>query len=160
MHEVIRQSVQQNIDRNVEYIRQKMLGRGGRVIQSFSVGDVVRLRIPGADRTRLGRKFLPCKVLEIVRDNLYRLGCTLGTLDVCYQAADLELTLADFDELKDIPDTTVSLTEVARRLALVNSEESRVCNCQSNCSTRRCSCKRANSICSQRCHPNNQCSNH
>ena len=43
-----------------------MLGRGGRIVQSFSIGDVVRLRIPGADRTRLGRKFLPCKVLEIV----------------------------------------------------------------------------------------------
>ena len=100
-------------------------------------------------------------MLEIVRDNSYRLGCTFGTLDVCYQAADLELTLADFRELEDIPDTTVSLTEVARRLALVNSEESRVCSCQSDCSTRRCSCKRGNSICSQSCHPNNhQCSNH
>jgi len=47
-HEAIRQSVQENIDRNVEYIRQKMLGRGGRIVRSFSVGDVVRLRIPEA----------------------------------------------------------------------------------------------------------------
>jgi len=61
MHEAIRQSVQENIDRNIECIRQKMLGRGGIVVQSFSVGDVVRLRIPGTDRTRLGRKFLPCR---------------------------------------------------------------------------------------------------
>ena len=75
--------------------------------RTCSVGDVVRLRIPGVDRTRLDRKFLPGKVLEIVRDNLY---CTLGTLDVCYQA-ELELTLADFHELEDIPDTTVSLTK-------------------------------------------------
>jgi len=36
----------QNIDRNVERIRQKMLGRGGRLVQSFNVGDVIRLRIP------------------------------------------------------------------------------------------------------------------
>jgi len=79
MHDAIRQSVQENIDHNVECIKQKMIGRGGRVVQSFSVGDVVRLRIPGTDRTRLGRKFLPCRVLEIVRDNLYRLGCTLDT---------------------------------------------------------------------------------
>jgi len=126
-----------------------------------TIGDLVRLRIPEADRTRLGRKFLPCKVLEIVRDGLYRLGCTLGTLNACYQAADLELTLASFHELEDIPDATVSLTEVARRLAPVNSEESSACHCQSGCSTRRCSCKRVNSICSQHCHPNNnQCSNH
>ena len=147
MHEAIRQSVQENIDRHVECIKQKMIGRGGRVVQSFSVGDVVRLRIPGVNRTQLGRKFLPCKVLEIVRDNLYRLGCTSCMLSI----GELELTLADFHELEDIPDTAVSLTEVARRLALVNSEESRVCNCQSDCSTRRCSCKRVNSICSQRC---------
>jgi hypothetical protein len=65
MHKAIRQSVQENIDRNVECIIQKMLGRGGRVVQSCSVGDVVRLRIPGVDRTRLDRKFLPGKVLEI-----------------------------------------------------------------------------------------------
>ena len=65
------QSMQDNIDR----IKQKMIGRGGIVVQSFSVGDVVRLRIPGVNRTQLGRKFLPCKVLEIVRDNLYS-GCT------------------------------------------------------------------------------------
>jgi len=67
--------MQENIDHNVECIKQKMIGRGGRVVQSFSVGDVVRLRIPGVNRTQLGRKFLPCKVLEIVRDNLYS-GCT------------------------------------------------------------------------------------
>jgi len=85
------------------------------------------------------------------------LGCTLGTLNACYQAADLELTLASFHELEDIPDATVSLTEVATP---VNSEESSACHCQSG-STRRCSCKRVNSICSQCCHPNNnQCSNH
>jgi len=102
-------------------------------------------------------------VLEIVRDSLYRLGCTLGTLNVCYQAADLELTLANFLELDDIPDEAVSLTEVARRLAPVNSnsEVSSVYHCQSDCSTKRCSCKRVNNVCSQRCHPNNnQCSNH
>ena len=81
--------MQENIDHNVECIKQKIIGRGGRVVQSFSVGDVVRLRIPGVNRTQLGRKFLPCKVLEIVRDNLYRLGCTSGTLDVCYQSANL-----------------------------------------------------------------------
>ena len=45
-HEAICQSVQENIDRNVERIRQKMLGRGGRLVQSFNVGDVIRLRIP------------------------------------------------------------------------------------------------------------------
>ena len=35
-HEAIRQSVQENIDHNVECIKQKMLGRGGRIVQSFS----------------------------------------------------------------------------------------------------------------------------
>ena len=78
--------------------------------------------------------------MQGVRDNLYRLGCTLSMLDTCYQATR-ELTLADFHELEDIPDTTVSLTEVARRLVLVNSEESIVCNCQSDYSTRKCSCQ-------------------
>jgi len=97
--------VQENIDRNVECIKQKMIGRGGRVVQSFSVGDVVRLRIPGVNRTQLGRKFLPCKVLEIV----YRLGGNSGTLDVCYQTENLSLTLAE-----DIPDTTVKWRDVWR----------------------------------------------
>ena len=33
MHEAIRQSVQENIDHNVECIKQKMIGRGGRVVR-------------------------------------------------------------------------------------------------------------------------------
>ena len=57
MHEAIRQSVQENIDWNVECIRQKMLGRGGRVVQSVSVGDVVRLRIPGVTEHSLVENF-------------------------------------------------------------------------------------------------------
>ena len=40
----------------------------------------------------------------------------MGILDVCYQAADLEIVVADFPELEDIPRTTVSLTEAVRHI--------------------------------------------
>ena len=77
--------------------------RGGRRVQVFNINDNVRIKIPEVDRGRLGRKFLPYRVLEMVGENHYRLGSAMGILDVCCQAAELEIVVADFPELEDIP---------------------------------------------------------
>ena len=85
----------------------------------------------------------------------------MGILDVCYQAADLEIVVADFPELEDIPRTTVSLTEAVRRQRVDRGGVLSRYNCQPDCSSRRCSYKRANNTCGQRCHPtNNNCFNY
>jgi len=75
-------------------------------VQDYHIGDIVRLGIPAAPR------LLPCKVMEVLDGGWYRLGCSLGILDTHYQAADLEAVEAEYSELDNIPETTVSLTAV------------------------------------------------
>jgi len=108
-HEAIRQLAREQVRCNVELIRNIMTKRGGRVVQDYHIGDIVRLSIPAPDRQRLG---LPCKVMEVLDGGWYRLGCSLGILDTHYQAADLEAVEAEYSELDNIPETTVSLTAV------------------------------------------------
>ena len=69
------------------------------------------------------------------------------SFDTNYQAA--ESVQAEYDELMDIPQTAISLTATIRLQSTTSDEgactDSNRCNCKANCSTRRCSCKRANS---------------
>jgi len=157
-HEVIRQLAREQVQRNVELIRNVMTKRGRRVVQDYHVDDIVGLGIPAPDRQRLGRRLLPCKVVEALDGGWYRLGCSQGILDIHYQAADLEPVEAEYSELEDIPETTISLTAVIRGQSI--NDESSSCNCRTNCSTRRCPCRRADNVCSLNCHHrNNDCIN-
>jgi len=138
--------------------------RGGRVIENYQIGDIVKLHIPAPDRQRLGRRLLPCKVMEVLDGGWYKLGCSEGILDTHYQAADLESVRAEYSELADIPQMTISLTTAIRLQGInesAHTDSNNSCNCRANCSTRRCPCKRANSTCSSNCHSNNDiCTNH
>ena len=94
-HEIVRQLARQHVQRNIQLIRDIMMRRGGRAIQDYHVGDIVRLNIPGPDRRRLGRMVLPCKVMEVLDGGWYnnKLGCSVSILDTHYQAGDLEASM-------------------------------------------------------------------
>ncbi|CAG8678411.1 7837_t:CDS:1, partial [Paraglomus occultum] len=49
------------------------------------------------------------------------------TLNVCYNATDMEQVNAEFPELDEIPDRTVSLTEAVRQERVAESEEINCC---------------------------------
>ena len=96
--------------------------------------------------------------MEVLDGGWYKLGCSEGILDTNYQAADLESIQVKYDKLTDIPQTAISLM-AAIRLQSTNIDEgahtdSNRCNCREDCSSRRCTCKRANITCSPNCHPN------
>jgi hypothetical protein len=98
-------------------------------------------------------------VQEVLDGGWYRLGCSLEILNTCYQAADLETVEAEYSELEDIPETTISLRAVIRGQDVDNERSS--CRCRTDCSTRRCPCRRVDNTCSPNCHPtNNDCINH
>ena len=159
-HEAIRRLAREQVDRNIGLIKAVMEKRGKRTVDNFSVGDIIRINIPKVDRVKLGKNFLHCKVLSITDSGKYRIGCSSGRINVCYNAADMERVSAEFPELDEIPDQIVSLTEAVRQERVTQSEEVNRCQCKSSCSTRRCSCKRMDTECSQQCHPTNrQCIN-
>jgi len=51
--------------------------------------------------------------VEVLDSGWYQLGCSQGILDI-HQAADLKPVEAEYSELEDIPETTISLTAVIR----------------------------------------------
>ncbi|PKY62495.1 hypothetical protein RhiirA4_551235 [Rhizophagus irregularis] len=70
----------------------------------FKVGDIVNLKIPKADKGKLGRSHLPCKILKVKPKGFYNLGCFAGTLNVNYKGNCLESTeLTSMAELTNIP---------------------------------------------------------
>jgi len=115
-------------------------------------------RLPRGWYCGQAKKITTMQVVEVLDGGWYRLGCSQGILDIHYQAADLEPVEAEYSELEDIPETTISLTAVIRGQSI--SDESSSCNCRTNCSTRRCPCRRADNVCSLNCHHrNNDCIN-
>jgi len=51
-------------------------------------GDTVLLHIPSADRGKMDRKHIPCKIIDILDNGFYKLGCALGQLKINYGITD------------------------------------------------------------------------
>jgi len=153
VQETVRQLAREQVERNVTLIRNVMLKRGRREIEEYGAGDYVRIKIPRVDRRRLGGKSLVCKVVEVLAGGQYKLGCSSGILDIRYHAADLEAVEAEYPDLLTIPETVVSLTEALRLQNAVGSNSK--CKCKTDCSTRKCSCRRLNKQCGSHCHLTN-----
>ncbi|CAB5213302.1 unnamed protein product [Rhizophagus irregularis] len=111
-----------------------------------------------ADKGKLGRSHLPCKILKVKPKGFYNLGCFAGTLNVNYKGNCLESTeLTSMAELTNIPNKVVTVTEAVRLQSNANSVK---CKCpNTNCSTMKCACKKLNLSCNIRCHPGKTCHN-
>ena len=86
------------------------------------------------------------------------MGCASGILNVTYGANELNLVeAAEFSELDNIPQRTISLREAAKGQSVVraasNSQVKR-CNCKGACTDGRCSCRKAKQSCTTQCHKN------
>jgi len=69
------------------------------------------ISIPQIDRYNVDRSLLPCNIVEKTNGK-YRLGCASGILNVTYGANELNLVeAAEFSELDNIPQRTISLRE-------------------------------------------------
>jgi hypothetical protein len=127
--------------------------------REYDQGDLVSLAVPRIDRKATDRPTLPCKVLEVLENGLYRLGCRTGVLGTCYSAAELQpLGVITFPELDDIPSTRVSVRQAAQSQACSSVTGVR-CACRKNCNDARCKCKKAGVPCNSGCHPSSKCSN-
>ena len=83
--------------------------------QQYHQGDLVAISVPRIDRNSTDRPTLPCKVLEVLDNGLYRLGCKSGILENCYNATELlPLGLVRFPELNEVPSDSVSVHQAAQ----------------------------------------------
>ena len=67
------------------------------------------------------------------------------------------MELAEFPELDEIPQQTISVREAARSQSLVrNASSSQVrCSCKDACTDGRCSCRKTKQKCTTQCHKDN-----
>lgn len=160
-HHKIRQIARDRYVNNAKVMQEKMLRKNAKRKISYEIGDFVRIGIPKIDRSGTDRKLLICKVIGTVNERLYRLGCKSGILKNSYHATELMPTKAtDFPELREIPNTFISLREAA--LCQSRGEMTGYqCNCKGSCRTNHCNCRKAGVSCGARCHggSSNTCEN-
>ncbi len=128
---------------------------------SYKVNDIINLKISRADKAKLGRTHLPCKVLEVKSKGFYKLGFSEGVLNINYQSKSLESTkLTSMTELANIPDKIVTVTEAVRLQNNASNKKLVKFKCPAtNCSTMKCPCKKLDSACNDKCHPGRKCQN-
>ena len=80
----------------------------------YKIGDFVKIKIPKEDRHKTDRTHLSCKVINIIGNNKYQLGCQFGVLEITYSVRNLESLEAHISELEEILRKKVSLKEAAR----------------------------------------------
>ncbi|CAG8632176.1 4812_t:CDS:10, partial [Ambispora leptoticha] len=125
-HEMLRDAARRNLQQYTDKMAQQILKK--RKLIDFKVGDFVRVNIPRIDRFSIDCPTLPCKILEKIEDNRYRLGCKFGIINVCYSSGELEaLGTTTYVELNNIPSKQVSIRKAAR-LQSVGMVSSSICN--------------------------------
>jgi len=151
----LRETAERNTEKVRKEIRDRLLSKNKVMNKNFEMGSIVTILIPQIDRNSVDRSLLPCKIIEKT-NRKYRLGCASGILNVTYGANELNLVeAAEFPELDDIPQRTVSLREAARGQSIVRVTSSRnrvKCNCKGACTDGRCSCRKAKQSCTTQCH--------
>ncbi|KAF8423544.1 hypothetical protein EV426DRAFT_116157 [Tirmania nivea] len=125
-------------------------------IDTFIIGDLVSLRIPGIDRASTDHRRIFCRVVYKPHPDRHQLYCEYGLLDRYYPTSELERLPSSIRPayLESIPlewqsQKPKSLHEVAR---LASAGSIVRCKCKGLCSDRRCQCKKEGRSCTSHCH--------
>jgi hypothetical protein len=134
-------------------------------------GDVVLVPLDDVDRTKVDSGNL-CGVAVSVNklNSSCRVAVAQGLLHRAYAYHILKLLPTasnniDLNNLRDAYENYRSLPrvterEAARFVSSVGGQGIVHCNCRTDCTKNTCSCKKANRLCSSRCHRNNnKCKN-
>jgi hypothetical protein len=156
-HEIYRTSAAGHIQKEAQKMKKQLENRNKKrnINNLFQNGTYVRIRIPSIDRSSTDRKALPCKIVDVLPNDQYRLGCATGIINRCYSANEMELMGSqEFSELENIPNISVGVREAA----LAQSASINIgvrCNCHTKCDQKRCKCKKSGVVCGSNCHPSN-----
>src|SRR5436305_5118782 len=123
-------------DKTLLLLQERMVQKYGKsnVIELFTIGDIVSLRIPALDRGDSDDKRIFAKAIDIPRNNRFQLATAHGVLDTLYRTSDL-------NQLDDTPASTLNINwdeNTANKLSLHtaaarNSTTNRValsCSCR------------------------------
>ncbi|CAG8499198.1 17356_t:CDS:2, partial [Racocetra fulgida] len=81
----------------------------------YSINDYVCLMVPKINHNSIDQYTLPCKIIEELPNQTYRLQCKNGILDSTYCANEImPLGLAIYEELEVCQEKTIGIREAAR----------------------------------------------
>ena len=159
----------ENMTKTANSMRSKLLTKSPQLL--IKRGDVVLVPLDDVDRTKVDGGNLCGVVVSVNKLNsTCRVAVAQGLLHRAYVYHALKLLSEasndiDLNNLRDAYDNYRSLPrlterEAARYVSSVGGQGMVSCNCRGDCTKNSCSCKKANRLCSSRCHRNNnKCKN-
>ena len=135
----------------------RMTRRGNQLVRQLKVGQCATLRVPDVDRGPTDPKNLLVVILKGEEDGLYTVGCREGVLGSKYTAADLSPIDQVLIKANDVPDIRLTLRTATAKAT--GGQGFVKCQCRTQCSTGRCSCRKKEMKCNSRCHPGRACKN-
>ena len=135
----------------------RMTRRGNQLVRRLEVGQCATLRVPDVDRGPTDPKNLLVVVMKGEEDGLYTVGCREGVLGSKYTAADLSPIDQVLIKADDVPDIRLTLRTATAKAT--GGQGFVKCQCRTQCSSGRCSCRKKEMKCNSRCHPGRACKN-
>lgn len=131
----------------------------------FFAGSIVKLRIPGCDRSNLYPAHMAAKVIDVIgagRTQRLKLQTRAGIIERLIPSAkvypwgndSLPIWL-DNPPIAEITVIQAFLDETSYSSGITGS----LCHCKAGCKTMSCTCKKNKLFCSTKCHNGDECSN-
>jgi len=80
------------------------------------------------------------------KNNVYQIGTRFGIINTWISRNVLQTTDAEF--LDEVPDTMLTLREIAKKHFQFGGQGYQKCFCKTSCKTNRCACRKNNVLCS------------
>ena len=135
-----------------------MLNKNKKKINSFNIGDLVLFHSEDVDRGMADPQNILCVIIT-KKNELFEIGCRAGVLDSYVAFNCLEKTDLVTEFCRDFIPTDnegnfikVGAREAVRILSIGHGQGYLKCNCNGNCATNRCTCRKAELKCSSKCH--------
>lgn len=135
-----------------------MVNRGKGILPPLKVGDNVLVSIPSVDRGRGDAANLLSVIVE-EKDGKFRIGTKEGILSTWLERNSLAATKYCSLTTADVQPNEYSLRELVRLGSFGTGQGYRRCTCRTNCTSKKCTCKKNDMLCNSACHPGHSCQN-
>ncbi|XP_068235474.1 uncharacterized protein [Palaemon carinicauda] len=133
-----------------------MTRRGNQLVRRLEVGQCATLRVPDVDRGQTGPKNHLVVAMK-GEDGMYTIDCREGFLGSKYTAADPSPIDHVLIKADDVPDIRLTLRTATAKAT--GGQKFVKCQCSTQCSSGRCSCREKEIKCNSRGHPGRACKN-
>ena len=122
--------------RNLQQQAKRLKLQSNRLFPPLNIGTSVTLQIPEVDRSKSDRRNVLAVVLEVTKENLYKLGTKNGILRPLYSRNQIQQCQQQFLEISDVPNKEIALRTCAKLQSVGSGQGFRKCSCTKGCITK------------------------